>query len=67
MQAEVLETMVRTVHDFRGTYNVSDYRWFTLRDADTSSPNFQQHYGLMESDYSSKPSFDAFRALVRSL
>ena len=22
--------------DFRGTYNVSDYRWFNLRDANTS-------------------------------
>ena len=67
MQADVLENMVRAVHDFRGTYHVSDYRWFTLRDADTESPNFQQHYGLLRDDYSAKPAFDRYRALVRSL
>ena len=27
--------MVSAVHDFRGTYNVTDYRWFNLRDGDT--------------------------------
>ena len=31
----VLEAMVSAVHDFRGTYNVTDYRWFNLRDGDT--------------------------------
>ena len=50
-QAQVLELMVRAVHDFRGTYNVSDYRWFNLRDGDTDSPLLFQHFGLMESDY----------------
>ena len=34
-QASRLRRMVRAVHDFRGTYNVSDYRWFNLRDGDT--------------------------------
>ena len=66
-QAQALETMVRATHDFRGTYNVSDYRWFNLRDADTASPNFQQHYGLMEDDYAPKPAFDRYRALIAEL
>ena len=50
--------MVRAVHDFRGNYWVSDYRWFDLRDGDTSNPNFQQQYGLMRDDYTPKPAFD---------
>ena len=29
-------TMVGAVDDFRGTYNVTDYRWFDLRDHNTS-------------------------------
>ncbi len=66
-QATVLESMVRAVHDFRGTFNVSDYRWFDLRDHDTSSTNFQHHYGLLESDYSRKPAFAAYRRLIRKL
>jgi hypothetical protein len=67
MQARALETMVRAVHDFRGTYNVSDYRWFDLRDHNTSSGNFQHHYGLLRDDYSAKPAFDVYRRLLAEL
>ena len=50
-QARLLESMVRTVHRYRGTFGVTDYRWFNLRDGDTSSPPLFQHVGLLESDY----------------
>jgi hypothetical protein len=66
-QAAALELMVQAVHDFRGTYNVTDYRWFNLRDGDTESPLLFQHFGLMESDYDPKPAFDAYRRLVARL
>jgi hypothetical protein len=66
-QAQVLETMVRAVHDFRGTYGVTDYRWFDLRDHNSSSGNFQHHYGLLRDDYSPKPAFEAYRRLVSEL
>ena len=66
-QAQALETMVRAVHDFRGTYNVTDYRWFDLRDHRTSSQNFQHHYGLLRDDYSPKPAFEAYRRLLDGL
>jgi hypothetical protein len=59
--------MVRAVHRFRGTYGVTDYRWFDLRDHRTSSQNFQQHYGLLRDDYTRKPAFAAYRRLVREL
>lgn len=41
-QLAYLRSMVQAFSDLRGTYDVSDYRWFNLRDADSSSPNFQQ-------------------------
>ena len=66
-QQQALETMVRAFHDFRGTFNVSDYRWFNLRDAETASPNFQQQYGLMTDAYQPKPAFGSYAALVRAL
>jgi hypothetical protein len=66
-QAERLNRMVRAVSDYRGTYNVSDYRWFNLRDADTSSNVLFQHFGLLESDYERKPAFREYRRLVRAL
>ena len=28
--------MVRAVHDYRGNYNVTDFRWFNLRDGDST-------------------------------
>ena len=66
-QLAVMDTMVRAVHDFRGTYNVTDYRWFNLRDGDSTSPNFQTRYGLLRDDYSEKPAFAGYAGLVREL
>ncbi|GAC1324141.1 MAG: hypothetical protein NVSMB25_21310 [Thermoleophilaceae bacterium] len=66
-QAQALESLVNAVNDFRGTYNVSDYRWFDLRDADTTSPSFQQQYGLMTDTYVEKPAFDLYRRLIAAL
>ena len=65
-QLQALRDMVSTVNEFRGTFGVSDYRWFDLRDHNTSSPNFQHHYGLLRDDYSPKPAFAAYQQLVRA-
>ena len=66
-QARVAETLVRSVHDFRGTYNITDYRWFNLRDGDTTSANFQSQYGLMTDEYEPKPAYGVYRRLVADL
>jgi hypothetical protein len=66
-QVRAMREMVGAVHDYRGTYNVTDYRWFDLRDHRTSSTNFQHHYGLLEDDYTPKPAFETYRELVRRL
>ena len=64
-QAEALAEMVEAVHAYAGEYGVTDYRWFSLRDANTESPDFQQHYGLMRDDYSPKPAFGLYAELIR--
>jgi hypothetical protein len=66
-QARRLRAMVRAVNRYRRAYNVSDYRWFNLRDADSSSNVLFQHFGLLESDYDAKPAFGVYRKLVREL
>jgi hypothetical protein len=66
-QAQRLRRMVRAVHDYRGAFGVTDYRWFNLRDADSASSVLFQHFGLLESDYDAKPAFGEFRRLVRAL
>jgi hypothetical protein len=66
-QAAAMDEMVGAVDEFRGTYNVTDYRWFDLRDHRTSSPNFQQQYGLLRDDYTPKPAFALYRELIGAL
>jgi hypothetical protein len=66
-QAQVAETLVRAVNDFRGNYNVSDLRWFNLRDGDSRSGNYQTQYGLLRDDYTEKPAFGVFARLVDRL
>jgi hypothetical protein len=63
-QVSAMQEMVAAADDFRGTYSVSDYRWFDLRDHNSASLNFQHHYGLLLDDYTPKPGFAAYAALV---
>src|SRR5204862_5418658 len=65
-QATALQAMVGVADRFRGTYGVTDYRWFDLRDHNSASTNFQHHYGLLRDDYSPKPAFAVYRALVQT-
>jgi hypothetical protein len=65
-QLAALQEMTGAVDDFRGTYNVSDYRWFDLRDHNSSSLNFQHHYGLLLDNYTPKPAFAAYGQIVRA-
>jgi hypothetical protein len=67
MQVTVMKAAVDAVYHARGTYNITGFRWFDLRDADSSSSSFESQYGLMRDDYSPKPAFGAYRALAASL
>jgi len=57
--------LVHAVHDYSGTFNITDYRWFNLRDSTSSGPTtlagptFSSD-GLLYDDYSAK-------ALLRDL
>jgi hypothetical protein len=67
MQAQVADRMIRAASDFRGTYDVTDYRWFNLRDANTGDSGIAQHFGLLRDDYSQKPAFGAVAQLFAEL
>lgn len=67
MQAQVADQMIRAASDFRGTYNVTDYRWFDLRDANTSDTGIAQHFGLLRDDYSEKPAFGVVARLFAQI
>ena len=64
MQVTVMRAAVTAVHRARREYNITGYRWFDLRDADSATPGFESQYGLMHDDYSPKAAFQVYRGLV---
>ena len=67
MQAAAMRAEVMAVYRARLTYNITGYRWFDLRDADSSSSSFESQYGILRDDYSAKAAFGVYGALVASL
>jgi hypothetical protein len=63
-QATATGEFARAAHRYRGTYNISDFRFFGLRDNNSAGPRFQQHFGLLRDDYSEKPAFDVLRRAI---
>ena len=54
----------REAHRYRGTYNITDFRFFGLRDNNSAGPSFQQHFGLLRDDYGRKPAFGVYRCAI---
>ncbi len=63
-QVAIMRAAVTAVYRARARFNVTGYRWFDLRDADSSSPSFESQYGLMRDDYAPKPAFATYRSLI---
>ncbi|MEJ2078998.1 MAG: hypothetical protein P8Z74_13460 [Acidobacteriota bacterium] len=66
-QAEVIETVVRTIDGLREELNITHYEHFALRDAATNQDNWFYRFGLLRDDYSAKPAFDTYRRLIEEL
>jgi hypothetical protein len=71
-QAAALRELVLTAHDYSRTFNVTDYRWFNLRDSVSGglAPLVGLTFasdGLLRADYTAKPSFLAYRSLIATL
>lgn len=68
-QASALRQLVTAARDYSGTFNITDYRWFNLRDSTSSGPatligpTFSSD-GLLRDDYAPKPSFQQYRELI---
>ena len=71
-QAAALQQLVTAAHAYSGTFNITDYRWFNLRDSSTGSPSnavgltFSSD-GLLRDDYTAKPAFGVYRGLIAKL
>ncbi|MGK2954216.1 MAG: hypothetical protein ACSLFI_00880 [Solirubrobacterales bacterium] len=65
VQKEVLREFVTAAVKYRGTYGLTDFRWFGLRDNNSAGPDFQSYFGLLRDDYSPKPAFGEYRRLIK--
>lgn len=66
-QAQMLKAMVEVTDRHRAAYNVTDYRWFNLRDGNSSERHhIQQNLGLLFDDYREKPAFEVLRRYIAS-
>jgi hypothetical protein len=71
-QASALRELVGAASDFSGSFGITDYRWFNLRDSVTGGAtgligaSFATD-GLLRSDYTPKPAFAAYRTLIGQL
>ena len=68
-QAKALQQLVSAVHAYSGTYNITDYRWFNLRDSTDTGPQAQVKLtfstdGLLLANYTRKKAFRTYRRLI---
>lgn len=63
-QRRVTRAIVDAVVRERRRQRIIGLSWFSLRDADSVSGNFEARYGLLRDDYSAKPAFHTLRALI---
>ncbi len=66
-QAEVLEIVVRIIHEHRARLNITHYEHFALRDANSSNPDLLAQFGLLRDDYRPKPAFARYCQLIAEL
>ena len=63
-QVSDLTSTITDLHRYSGTLGVTDYRYFNLRDNRANGSDLFDDVGLVRADYTRKPAFRAFRALV---
>jgi hypothetical protein len=65
-QAAGLVQLTRAACEYAGTFNITDYRWFNLRDngPQAASPLSFSTSGLLRSDYRPKSSYPAYRRQI---
>jgi hypothetical protein len=70
-QAQVLDMVIRTVHDAGDRLNIERYMLFALRDVEqsraTNRNNLFCFFGITTADYAHKPAFRIFRSLIQEL
>jgi hypothetical protein len=59
-----LESSLDAVHAYSGQLDVTDYRYFNLRDNNSDGTDLFAAVGLLRDDHTRKPAFDTLRAAI---
>jgi hypothetical protein len=62
-----LRATLDDVYRYSGTLGVTDYRWFNLRDNDSSGTDLFAAVGLLRDDYSEKPAYSTYRSYIERI
>jgi hypothetical protein len=65
-QSAAMREMIDAVHRYAATYDVTDYRWFNLRDNNSQGNGLFDQDGLLRDNNSRKPSFALYRKLIQA-
>jgi hypothetical protein len=63
-QAQNLQSTVDDLYRYSGTFGVTDYRYFNLRDNVPNGADLFDDVGLLRTDYSQKPAFSTYRGVI---
>lgn len=66
-QVGSLSSTLDEIHRYSGTLGVTDYRWFNLRDNDSSGTDLFDAVGVLRDDYAEKPAFATLRSAIQSI
>jgi hypothetical protein len=66
-QDVALNSTLDSVYRYSGTLGVTDYRWFNLRDNDSTGTDLFDAVGLLRDDYSEKPAFGTYRSWIERI
>lgn len=64
-QVTAMRSMITAIDAARTTLGIAGYDWFGLRDSDSSSTDFQRHFGILLD--TPKPAFAVYRELIAQL
>jgi hypothetical protein len=56
--------MVKATRRYAGSYHVTDYRWFNLRDNASNGSGMFDQDGLLRDDYTRKPAYRALHSFI---
>ena len=62
-----LKSTLDAVYRYSGTLGVTDYRWFNLRDNNSTGTDLFAAVGLLRDDYFEKPAFATYRSYIERI